>query len=453
MGYTFISYSTKNQAAADAMREFLLKNKVDVWMAPLDIPAGSRYAEVINKAIKGCSCVVLILTEASQNSTWVAKEVERAVNYRKPIIPVQMEDIILNDEFELYISSSQVVAVQKMNEESEDLSKILSSVKVFCGENQKEDTEEHQKMQNVKNIACKEQMSDRDENEQKSIRMGDLVKRKTSATESIEEILEELDSLTGLTGAKQQISRIINLAQLNQKLRAAGQAERASGVMHMVFTGNAGTGKTTVARMIARIYKSLGILPTSRYMEVTRVDLVGQYVGQTALKTTEIVKRALGGVLFIDEAYTLMDKSGVSGFGREAIDTLLYLLEEHRNEFVCILAGTTKEMDEFLDQNMGLMSRFPGRIEFEDYTLDELCGLLELAIADKGFVATSAAKEAARKYMEACCQNRNFGNARGVRNLVERFICNASSRHENIVAAKGNITQEELITILPEDIY
>lgn len=136
MGYAFISYSTKNQVSADAMYMLLKKNELSAWMAPGDIPAGYKYADVINKAIKDCSCVVLLLSNASLNSVWVPKEVERAVNYRKPIIPVQLEDVILNDEFEMYISTDQIVAVQKFDESSDAVTKLLTSFKTYINSNQ-----------------------------------------------------------------------------------------------------------------------------------------------------------------------------------------------------------------------------------------------------------------------------------------------------------------------------
>lgn len=133
MGYTFISYSSKNRASADAMRDLLKSSGVDTWMAPGDIPAGSKYAQVINRAVKECACMLLMLSKDAQDSIWVAKEVERAVNYRKPIIPVQIEDVILNDEFELYISTDQVVAVQKIYKESDEIKKVLRSVIAYSG--------------------------------------------------------------------------------------------------------------------------------------------------------------------------------------------------------------------------------------------------------------------------------------------------------------------------------
>ena len=135
MGYVFISYSTKNQATADALKHLFDKNGINSWMAPGDIPAGSKYAQVINKAIKGCSCVVLLLTDASQSSTWVSKEIERAINYKKIIVPMQLEDIVLNDEFEFYISTDQIVAVQLIDEDLPEIKKILENVAVYCGSN------------------------------------------------------------------------------------------------------------------------------------------------------------------------------------------------------------------------------------------------------------------------------------------------------------------------------
>lgn len=133
MGYVFISYSTKNQSLADSMRQLLCQNGIASWMAPADIPAGSKYAQVINRAIKECSCVLLMLSDASQNSTWVAKEIERAINYQKTIIPVQLEELVLNDEFEFYISTDQIVAVKQINENSPEINKILMSLKTICG--------------------------------------------------------------------------------------------------------------------------------------------------------------------------------------------------------------------------------------------------------------------------------------------------------------------------------
>lgn len=272
-------------------------------------------------------------------------------------------------------------------------------------------------------------------------------------TESLDEMLAELNSYIGLKNVKQQVTSLVQTAKINKKRLEKGIKVPNTGTMHMVFTGNPGTGKTTIARLIGKIYCSLGLISRSEVIETGRADFVANYVGQTASKTTEIVRRAMGGVLFIDEAYQLMDKQGAGGFGGEAIDTLVALLENHKNDFVCIVAGYTKEMEEFLEQNSGLKSRFPTIIEFEDYTLEELCRIFELTVANMGFVVTSAAMDVAQRYIESCYRNKDFGNGRGVRNIVERIIRQANSRIDSIVEAGGDITSEELITILPEDIY
>ena len=217
--------------------------------------------------------------------------------------------------------------------------------------------------------------------------------------------------------------------------------------------GATGAGKTTIARLIGKIYHALGLIPKSSVIETGRVDFVGTYVGTTAPKTTETVNRAMGGVLFIDEAYQLMDKDGAGGYGAEAIDTLVALLENHKNDFICIVAGYTKEMEDFLEQNPGLKSRFPTTIEFEDYTLDELCRMFDLTIKKKGFVVAEQAKDAVRSYIEGCYLGKDFGNGRGVRNIVEKIILHANTRIDGYVMAGKDVTKEDLITILPEDIY
>jgi len=272
-------------------------------------------------------------------------------------------------------------------------------------------------------------------------------------TESLDEMLAELNSYIGLENVKQQVTMLVKNAKTNKMRRDMGLKVPNTGTMHMVFTGNPGTGKTTIARMIGKIYCSLGLISRSDVIETGRTDFVASYVGQTAQKTTETVRRALGGVLFIDEAYQLMDKQSSGGFGGEAIDTLVALLENHKNDFVCIVAGYTKEMEDFLNQNSGLKSRFPTTIEFEDYTLEELCRIFEVTVSKMGFVATPEAKETARAYIESQYQSKDFGNGRGVRNIVERIILQVNSRIDSIVEAGGDITPEELITILPEDIY
>lgn len=273
------------------------------------------------------------------------------------------------------------------------------------------------------------------------------------STESLDDLLKELNSYIGLEGVKSQVNTLVKTAKVNKMRREMGIEIPDGGTMHMVFTGNPGTGKTTIARLIAKIYYSLGLISRNEVIETGRTDYVAGYSGQTALKTAETVKRAMGGVLFIDEAYELMDKGNSGGFGAEAIGTLVPLLENYKNDFICIVAGYTKEMEDFLNQNPGLKSRFPTTIEFEDYSLDELCQIFALTLSKKGFTATPAAVSKARSYIESCYQSRDFGNGRGVRNIVEKIIHQANSRIESLIDARAEITPETLTTIIPEDIY
>lgn len=249
------------------------------------------------------------------------------------------------------------------------------------------------------------------------------------AEEELERLTEELNRMIGLKEVKEEIRTLVNLIKV-KRLREKYKLPQMNMSYHMVFTGSPGTGKTTVARLIAKIYCELGILSKGTLTETDRSGLVAGYVGQTALKVKEVVERALGGVLFIDEAYALAPENAANDFGAEAIDTLVKLMEDHRDDFVVIVAGYTEEMQRFLKANTGLYSRFNKFITFSDYTDEELLLILDSMMAEAGFCMTEAAREKAGKMLEemSAGERKSFGNARGIRNLFERLVSNQANR-------------------------
>jgi len=271
--------------------------------------------------------------------------------------------------------------------------------------------------------------------------------KEKKAEAEIDRLTEQLARMVGLAAVKEEIRSLINLIKV-KKLREKYKLPQMNMSYHMVFTGSPGTGKTTVARLVAQIYRELGILSKGTLTETDRSGLVAGYVGQTALKVKETVERALGGVLFIDEAYALAPENASNDFGGEAIDTLVKLMEDHRDDLVIIVAGYTEEMKRFLKANTGLYSRFNKFITFEDYTKDELLAILESMAADAGFCMTDGAKEKVGRMLAAMDETacREFGNARGIRNLFERLVSNQANR---IIAYDSQSIKD--ITILTED--
>lgn len=266
-------------------------------------------------------------------------------------------------------------------------------------------------------------------------------------TKSTEQLLQELDQLVGLDQVKMQVRKLINQVNMNKK-RADRGIRVTKTSLHMVFTGNPGTGKTSVARLIGELYKSIGLLQGGQLVEVGREDLVGQYVGHTAQKTKDVLDSALGGVLFIDEAYTLSN-STTNDFGQEAIDTILRHMENNRDKIVVIVAGYPKEMDDFIRSNPGLKSRFTTTIDFEDYSIDQLLEILTLQCAKYGYCLTELAKEKAREKLicEKQADGYDFGNGRVVRNMFEAALLNQNDRISSI----DELTDEDLMTLEAED--
>jgi AAA+ superfamily predicted ATPase len=259
---------------------------------------------------------------------------------------------------------------------------------------------------------------------------------------------EDLNKLIGLSNVKSEISSLSNLVKVQQVRKTRGMS--ASNISyHCVFTGNPGTGKTTVARIVAEIYKNLGVLKKGHLIETDRSGLVGEYIGQTAPKTNAIIDSALDGVLFIDEAYSLV-QGGQNDYGKEAISTLLKRMEDDRDRLIVILAGYSKEMEDFINSNSGLQSRFNRYIEFPDYTGSELIQIFNYIAKKNDYILSDAASTKVKSVIEGAVRHKdlNFGNARFVRNLFEKIITQQANR----ITAEPKITNEMLAKIDEIDI-
>jgi SpoVK/Ycf46/Vps4 family AAA+-type ATPase len=265
---------------------------------------------------------------------------------------------------------------------------------------------------------------------------------------TVEELLAELDELTGLAKVKQEVHRQVAVLRV-EKLRVEAGLKSPTITRHLVFTGNPGTGKTTVARLVSGIYKALGLLSKGQLIEVDRSELVAGFLGQTATKTAEVVASAAGGVLFIDEAYSLTaGELGADQYGREAVDTLVKEMEDRRDDLVVIVAGYPEPMEDFIAANPGLASRFRTTIPFEDYTDDELTDILTGLAEGADYEVTPKALDEFKVILASTRRDRSFGNGRFARNMLEAAIGRHAWRLRDVTAP----TTEQLRQILAEDL-
>lgn len=292
--------------------------------------------------------------------------------------------------------------------------------------------------------ACKEPAARQAEPDASAEKSG---QEREEPPEKIEDLKKELGEYIGLATVKREVESLINLVTV-QKLREQNGLPVSDLSLHMVFSGNPGTGKTMIARLMARIYKSLGILSKGQLVEVDRSGLVAGFVGQTAIKTSEVIKKALGGVLFIDEAYALTSRGG-NDYGQEAVDTLLKAMEDHRDDLIVIVAGYIELMEEFIHSNPGLESRFNRFLSFPDYTAQELLDIFGMRCQKSGYELAAEARDLLKSLLALYSLDvKGFGNARGVRNLFERAV----SAQANRLAGQETVTREELMVLTSDDI-
>ncbi|WP_085523892.1 stage V sporulation protein K [Tuberibacillus sp. Marseille-P3662] len=264
----------------------------------------------------------------------------------------------------------------------------------------------------------------------------------------LKDLEKKLNQMVGMDMVKETVKEIYAWIYINQ-LRQEQNLKTESQSLHMIFKGNPGTGKTTIARLIGELFRDMNVLEKGHLIEAERADLVGEYIGQTAQKTRDLIKKASGGVLFVDEAYALA-RGGEKDFGKEAIDTLVKHMEDKKGEFILILAGYPKEMDEFLRLNPGLPSRFPNHISFPDYSDNELMQITQQMLDDREYRMTSEAKAKFSRHLQhkLMMQHQGFSNGRYIRNMIEKMIRRQAVR----LMREGSMDKESLLTLRIGDI-
>ena len=266
---------------------------------------------------------------------------------------------------------------------------------------------------------------------------------------TLEDLLNELNSLVGLENVKTKVNDLIAYQKV-QKLRRDNNLYSEKNTLHLAFTGNPGTGKTTVACIVGRIYKQIGLLSKGHFVEVSRTDLIAGYQGQTALKVKKVIESAKGGVLFIDEAYSITENDHSDSYGRECLTELTKALEDYRDDLVVIVAGYTEPMSKFFDSNPGLKSRFNTFIEFDDYNVEELENILDSMCKKNDYLLNEDAEKIIKEYFQKVVSNEeeNFSNGRFVRNMYEDLVMNHAKR----ISKKNAVTREDLMIITKDDV-
>lgn len=274
---------------------------------------------------------------------------------------------------------------------------------------------------------------------------------KQSSNYSLDELLFQLDEIVGLVDVKDQVKSLIAFNKI-QLLRVENGLKRSDKTLHMAFLGNPGTAKTTVARIVGRMYKSIGLLSKGHFIEASRTDLIAEYQGQTATKVKRLINRAKGGVLFIDEAYSLTENQNCDSYGRESLTELTKALEDYRDDLVVIVAGYPNLMEEFFDSNPGLKSRFNTFITFNDYSLEELVGIFKFLCKKNDYIIEEQAFERVRILLKEKLEQKDehFSNGRLVRNIFDDITLNQSKRLSKL---EGNIDKESLMLIIKDDIF